>query len=151
MEEAFSISAEWNYLQKVFLGRIHSCPGNIQCALDCTHNLPVTGRYFYSVLPALSASASPPARKPLVLPLMSREKRWFPSGTCLTGTAARLAGPLPPDPRWRWDDLVRGCGMGFSRNKLPPLLSVPFCQPQRFWVIPAYCTKAQIISRCVSL
>lgn len=48
-------------------------------------------------------------------------------------------------------DLVSHCGTDFSGNEFPPLLSVRLCQPQRFWVIPVYCTKAQIISLYVSL
>lgn len=62
-----------------------------------------------------------------------------------------LAGPPSPDPSWHSDDLGSGCRMDFSGNKLPPLLSVPLCQPQGFWVIPVYYSKEQIISWCVSL
>lgn len=38
-------SAELSYLEKLFLGRVHSCPGTIWGALDCIHHLPATGRY----------------------------------------------------------------------------------------------------------
>ena len=87
----------------LFLGRIHSCPSNIQCALDCTHNLPATGRYLYSVLPALSASASPPARKPLVPALTRLVKKVVPLGDLphRRGTAAGKSPSTQPELRFR--------------------------------------------------
>ena len=129
----------------LFLGRMHSCSGNIRCTLDRMHNLPSHRQV--SLL-------SPPSA--ITICLTSSQKtfgpcRWLPWGTCLTGVAWPLAGPHLPDPSWRSDDLVRSRGIGFSGKKLSPLRSVSLCQPRRFWVIPAYCTKAQTISGGVSL
>lgn len=84
--------SETIWRNSLFLGRMHSCPGSTECVLDCAHSLPARGRYLSSVLPVLSASASPPARKSLVPALISRKKMCFPLGTCLTGAAPLLAG-----------------------------------------------------------
>lgn len=100
-------SAEWSYLEKLFLGKIHFCPGNILCVLDFTNNLPDSGRYLSSVLPVLSTSASPPAKPPYSLHSPVLLKRWFPLGICLTSTALSLAYPTPPSPSWQSDDLVQ--------------------------------------------
>lgn len=118
-------SVEWSYL---FLRRIRFCPGNIPCVMHFTHNLSDSGRNLSSVLPLLSTSASPPAKKILISStLLSSEKGGSPWGPASPAQPCHWYVPLHPaqaDNQMTW---FSGCGMGFSGNKLPLLLLVPLC------------------------
>lgn len=125
----------------LFLGRTHSCPGNIQCVLDCTHDLPATGRYD---MPALSVSALPPARNPLVPALTHLvKKKVVPIGDL---PYRRWQVPLLPtraDIQMTWSAVA---GWTSVETSFPHYSQFPFASHRGFELFLSITAKRRLLA-----